>query len=320
MRFFKNTIAAGAMVAALLISPPAAPGALAWSSAPTKTVSIGNMHFDVYGTANAPTPALILLPGLSMGSWEWQTTIGAFANDHTVYAATMSGFDGTPASPPPYVSQADTAILRLVSQENLKQPVIIGHGFGGHIALRVMEEHPDTFAGAVIVDETPYFPPLAAGQTAQQRAQNIASFSDAIASAPDWIYQDQTRSTSATMVSDPARASEVADHSLRSDRTTLAGAMSEMSLEDLRPGLARIDKPMLVIAPVSAQAPYMNDQLRALAPAQLDQTIHDYYLSQYAGARSVTVQTIDNSKDFVMLDQPDALNAAIGTFLRSVRP
>jgi pimeloyl-ACP methyl ester carboxylesterase len=287
-------------------------------TAPVKSISIGNMRFDMYGAQTNPGQALILIPSLSMGSWEWQSTIGAFANDHAIYAATMSGFDGAPASPPPYVAQADAAVMRLVSQENLKQPVLIGHGFGGHIALRLLEEHPDAFGGAVVVDETPYFPPLAAGQTPQDRAQKISSFSDAIVSAPDWIYQDQTRSTIATMVTDPARAGEVADHSLRSDRTTLAGAMSEMSNEDLRPNLARIDKPLLVIAPVSAQAPYMNDQLRALQPAQLDQTIHDYYVSQYPGARTLTVLTIDNSKDFVMLDQPDLFNQDLRAFLSTL--
>ncbi|MBV8222763.1 MAG: hypothetical protein JO293_05340, partial [Candidatus Eremiobacteraeota bacterium] len=47
-------------------------------------------------------------------------------------------------------------------------------------------------------------------------------------------------------------------------------------------------------------------------------TVRNYYASEYAGARNVTVQTIANSKDFVMLDQPDALNAAIKNFLSTL--
>lgn len=287
---------------------------------PQKSFVIGNVHFDQYGPLVDPSPALILIPGLSMGSWEWQSTISAFATDHTVYAATLAGFDGTQPASGPYLPQADAAIAQLVRKDNLKAPILVGHSIGGHLALRLVEEHPDMFGGAVIVDETPYFPPLAAGQTVQQRAQNVADLAEGIQSAPDWIYDDQTRSMAATMVTDPAQADDVAQHSLRSDRATLAGATSEMSLDDLRPGLGRITAPVLVIAPVSSQAPYMTDQLRALTPDQLTATIRNYYASQYDGAKTVTVQTIANSKDFVMLDQPDALNAAIRNFLVGLLP
>jgi len=302
----------------LLVAADRAPAQPATAS-PSSSFAIGNMRFDKYGPAADPGPALILIPGLSMGAWEWQSTISAFAVDHTVYAATLDGFDGTQPAAGPYIPQADNAIVQLVRKENLKAPVLVGHSMGGHLALRLVEEHSDVFGGAVIVDETPYFPPLAAGQTAQQRAQGIADLAEGIQSAPDWLYDDQTRSTAASMVNDPAQADNIAQHSLRSDRATLAGATSEMSLEDLRPGLARITVPVMVIAPVSSQAPYMNEQLRALTPDQLTATIRNYYASQYDGAKTVTVQTIANSKDFVMLDQPDALNAAIKNFLTGLQ-
>jgi pimeloyl-ACP methyl ester carboxylesterase len=282
---------------------------------PTKSVVIGNMHFDRYGQGE---PALIMLPSLSVNSWTWSSAIAEMSADHVIYAGNMDGFDGLPPAPPPYISQADAAVMNLIRQENLKGPVLVGHSLGGHIALRLLEEHPDLFAGAVIVDETPYFPPLQPGQTLQQRAQNVSQLADGIASAPDWLYENQTRSTAASMVTDAAQAQIVADHSLRSDRATLAGATSEMSLEDLRPGLNKITAPLLVVAPVSADAPYMNNQLRGLTPAQLATTIHDYYASQYAGAKTVTVETIANSKHFIMLDQPGALNAAIKSFLTIV--
>ena len=278
---------------------------------PSTTFLIGGMRFEKYGQGE---PALILIPGLSMGSWTWASTINAFAKNHTVYAATLAGFDGTPPVQPPYIQQADASIVALLAQERLKKPVIIGHSLGGHLALRLLEEHPELFAGAVVVDATPYFPPLQAGQTPAQRSANIEMLADAIRSAPDIMYAAQTRATVTSMVSSPADADIVTERALRSDRNTLAGVTSEMS-EDLRSDLGRIAAPTLVVAPVSRDAPYMTDALRALTPQQLDDTIRNYYASQFAGARTVTVQTIDGSKHFVMLDQPDALNAAIAAFL-----
>jgi pimeloyl-ACP methyl ester carboxylesterase len=306
-------------VAAVLLTQGAARSAAAQPTVafPGKSFNVGNLHVERFGIGS---PALILIPGLSMGAWTWTGQIATFSADHAVYAVTIDGFDGTPTEPPPIIPKADAAILQLVKQENLVKPVLIGHSIGGHLALRLVEEHPDMFAGAVLVDTMPYFPPPTPGQSAQQREQGIEQLAEGIQSAPDWLYEQQTRSAVAGMVTDSHDADNVAQHSLSSDRATLAAAMTEMSVEDLRPKLGDIAVPVLVVAPVSSQAPYMNQSLRALPPDQLTTAVHDWYLSQYVGAKTVSVETIANSKHFIMLDQPDALNAALKTFLLALNP
>ena len=69
-----------------------------------------------------------------------------------------------PPSTPPYIDQADTAVMQLITQERLTKPIVIGHSVGGHLALRLAEEHSDLLGGVILVDATPYFPPLQAGQ------------------------------------------------------------------------------------------------------------------------------------------------------------
>jgi pimeloyl-ACP methyl ester carboxylesterase len=319
MRSRRSATAVVAAAAAVLLTQAGGRPACAQPiiAAPSATFDVGNLHVERFGHGS---PALILIPGLSMGAWTWASQIAAFSSDHTVYAVTIDGFDGTPTAPPPIISKADTAILQLIKQEDLVKPVLIGHSLGGHLALRLVEEHSDMFACAVLVDVMPFFPPPAAGQSDQQRAQGIQQLADGIESAPDWLYEQQMRSTIAGLVTDSHEADAVAQHSLASDRATLAAATTEMSMEDLRPRLINIAVPVLVVAPVSAQAPYMNQALRALTPDQLTATVRDWYAGQYAGAKTVTVETIANSKHFVMLDQPDALNAAIKTFLSTPAP
>src|SRR5215472_5763414 len=115
-----NSVAA--MIAVLLavccIGPPAF--AQATISAPSRTFDVGNLHVERFGQGS---PALILIPGLSMGAWTWTGQIATFASDHAVYAVTIDGFDGTPTSPPPVIAKADAAIMQLVKQENLVKPV-----------------------------------------------------------------------------------------------------------------------------------------------------------------------------------------------------
>ena len=319
MRSRTFATAAVAAIAAVTLTQSMGQPAIAQPTiaAPSRSFDVGNLHVERFGQGS---PALILIPGLSMGAWTWTGQIATFAGDHAVYAVTIDGFDGTPVSPPPIIAKADTAILQLVKQENLVKPVLVGHSLGGHLALRLVEEHSDLFACAVLLDTMPYFPPPAAGQSAQQREQGIEQLAEGIQTAPDWLYEEQTRATVSGMVTDAHEVDAVVQHSLTSDRTTLAQATTEMSTEDLRPKLADISVPVLVVAPVSSQAPYMNAALRALTPDQLTATVRDWYAGQYAGAKTVTVQTIANSKHFIMLDQPDALNAEIRTFLNALSP
>jgi pimeloyl-ACP methyl ester carboxylesterase len=315
----RSATAAVAAVAAVLLTQAVGRPACAQPTiaAPAKTFDVGNLHVERFGHGS---PALILIPGLSMGAWTWTGQIATFSSDHTVYAVTIDGFDGTPIAPPPIISKADAAILALVKQEDLVKPILIGHSLGGHLALRLVEEHSDLFSCAVLVDVMPYFPPPTAGQSDQQRAQGIQQLADGIQSAPDWLYEEQMRSAIAGLVTDSHEADVVTQHSLSSDRATLAAATTEMSMEDLRPKLGDIAVPVLVVAPVSSQAPYMNQTLRALTPDQLTTTVRAWYAGQYIGAKTVTVETIANSKHFIMLDQPDALNAAIKTFLSTLAP
>jgi pimeloyl-ACP methyl ester carboxylesterase len=319
MRSSPHATAAVAAVAAAVLTQglgqPAA--AQATIAAPARTFDIGNLHVQRFGQGS---PAMILIPGLSMGAWTWTGQIATFSADHAVYAVTIDGFDGTPTAPPPIIAKADAAIVQLVKQESLDKPVLIGHSLGGHLALRLVEEHSDLFNCAVLVDVMPYFPPPVPGQSSQQRAAGIEQLAEGIQSAPDWLYEEQTRATVAGMVTDSHEADAIAQHSLSSDRLTLAAATTEMSTEDLRPKLGDIAVPVLVVAPVSPQAPYMNQALRALTPDQLTVAVRNWYLSQYLGAKTVTVETIANSKHFIMLDQPDALNAAIKTFLIALAP
>src|SRR5271166_4438814 len=167
MRPKKSATAGAAAVAAALLSQGAGQPATAQPTiaAPSRSFSVGNLHVERFGQGS---PALILIPGLSMGAWTWTGQIATFSADHAVYAVTIDGFDGTPTAPPPIIAKADAAIVQLVRQENLVKPVLVGHSIGGHVALRLVEENADLFACAVLVDVMPYFPPPTPGQSPAQ--------------------------------------------------------------------------------------------------------------------------------------------------------
>lgn len=64
----------------------------------------GSLRIDVYGTAGKP--ALIFIPGLTCGPWEWSAEIVRFSPTHRIYAVTLPGFDGVPSVKTPLFETA----------------------------------------------------------------------------------------------------------------------------------------------------------------------------------------------------------------------
>jgi pimeloyl-ACP methyl ester carboxylesterase len=73
---------------------------------------------------------------------------------------------------------------------------------------------------------------------------------------------------------------------------------------DLRPDVAKIKTPMLLLYPYDATL-------------QKDEASYDAtYKAAYAGKPNLTVVRVDGSRHFIMYDQPAKLDAAVEGFLK----
>ena len=273
-------------------------GAGAQASAAT-TIHSGSLYATKTGTAK---DAVILIPGLGCGAWVWDDTVKALAKDHTVYAVTLAGFDGTPpvAGPTRFNGYADS-VIALIRSEHLERPVVVGHSMGGEIGLRVAAEAPDLVGGLVIVDSLPMFPPLRAGETMDDRKAAFAKVVAGLKAQSDADYAATESKAASQLVTNPDLAQTVTTQVLKSDRATVADSLYELSTTDLHPELSKITAPVLVLAAGDNGYP-------TAATTQ-------FYTAQYAGTPHVTVTTIEHSRHFIMLDQPAAFEAALAGFL-----
>jgi pimeloyl-ACP methyl ester carboxylesterase len=80
---------------------------------------------------------------------------------------------------------------------------------------------------------------------------------------------------------------------------------------DLRPGLSKIAAPVLVLAPF-----YGPDSAATGAISAADKVA--YYRELMTGTPKLEVAPIDNARHFAMLDQPQAVHAALRQFLKTL--
>jgi pimeloyl-ACP methyl ester carboxylesterase len=290
-----------AIAAIVLFALPAT----ALGAAPAAGFEAGSVHVDRYGSGNPP---LVLIPGLTDSGAVWNTTVARYSGAHTIYVLTLPGFGGRPPITAPMLDAVDRDIAAfLLTLKN--KPVIIGHSLGGFLTIRLAEEHSDLILGAVAIDGLPVFAGMEK-MTPQSRATAAAALGARVAQASPADFA-AAQAYQIGYMTKPANVQTAVSFSAGANVAATGTYMQEMMAADIRPDLSKISVPLWEIGPFDAsidpENPY--NPMPTLANKQA------YYQSLLAGDPSAKVVMIDDSRHFIMLDQPEKLFAAIDSFL-----
>lgn len=278
---------------------------------PAATSSIDTLKVERHGDHGQP---VILIPGLQGGPWAWQQTIERLQQDHVVYSLTLAGFDGMPAPTDGgnLFDRADASLLQLIEQQHIVKPVLVGHSFGGTLALRLASEHADLISGVVAVDGLPIFPGMERISTEQRKAVAAQMQQSMAAATPEQFKAQSLQYMQQVGLIDQQLAARYAPMNARSDIKASTQYMAEDMASDLRPGLKRANVPILEISPYFSpdfsHPPMMISEVQKTA----------YYQSLLSNAPSAKVMSISPSRHFVMLDQPVKFQQALAAFLTSL--
>jgi pimeloyl-ACP methyl ester carboxylesterase len=283
---------------ALIVLPMASPAAT------STAFDAGSVHVDQYGSGS---PALVLIPGLTDSGAVWTTAVARYASTHTIYVLTLPGFGGRTPVAAPMLDTVDRDVAAFLP--NAGKPVLVGHSMGGSLAIRLAEEHSDLIRGAIAIDGLPVFAGMDK-MTAQERADQAARAGARIARATQAQYDAGERQQVSYMTK-PANLETALSFGKGANIGATAEYMQELMSADLRPGLSNVTVPLLEIGPFDASI----DPLNPYSPTQSVTEKQAYYQQLLAADPAAKVQMVDDSRHFIMLDQPAGLFAAIDAFL-----
>lgn len=305
----KPVILAGVLAAsALLFSAPVSAAVPPPLPAAASSFNSGSLHVDVYGTPGKP--AMIFIPGLTCGPWEWSGEITRFSPDYTIYALTLPGFDGQPPISGDLFGKVSSDFWGLLQSKKIDNPIVIGHSLGGTLAFMLAEQHSDRLRAVIAVDGMPVFPGLERMTAAQRDATGTQ-----IAASMSGATHDQFEAAEKTYVlpylmisaQDVAQAAPL---TARSDPKASGAWMEQDMAMDLRPQLNAITTPVLEITS-------FDPTFDPKGPGHIASTAQKqaYYASLLAGDSTVKVEVVDDSRHFIMYDQPQALHSDIAQFI-----
>ncbi len=248
---------------------------------------------------------LVFIPALFCGSWEWNAQINALSNRYDVFVVTLPGFDGRPmVSGDTLMERAAHGLHLLIETRDLKRPIVIGHSLGGTLAVFFAERYPNDAAGIVTVEGGYPIAPTQAMRDARV-AQTVKPFEGIAQSELGPALRKNMLQYTITSTHDVNTVEWLA---ARSDPEAIVAWLRAALTLDLTPGLSSITVPFTAIVPFDkAIDPYNGfkslDQKRAA------------YVRWTAHARYGKVIVIDNSRHFVMFDQPKLFAQALQSAL-----
>ena len=245
------------------------------------------------------------------GSDDWNPRAGPakgapFGALSLACSSRRAGFAGIPAGglEESFHAVLVPALSRLLAKEDASDATVIGHSAGGMVALALARAAPARVGSVLVVDTIPYqgaatFP----NATPTQVAAMIKGLRRQLRRASEANYRSQQ-----TMgLEEQSMATDfhptLRPWMLASDVDTSATAFVETLGADLRPDLAQAKQPVLVLAPWDADL--------GVTP----EASHEWHLEQYANAPDVDIQVVPDSYSHVMVDQPEAVAAALGKAL-----
>ncbi|MCL8300384.1 alpha/beta fold hydrolase [Pseudomonas mosselii] len=250
---------------------------------------------------------VILIPGLASSREVWADLATRLRQDHRLHLVQLAGFAGSPAvtdSEGKVLAPVAEAIADYIRTQHIEAPVIIGHSLGGEVALMLGARHPDQVGRLMIVDALPFYTllidPLATSETATVQA--AAMRSSLLAASPEQSEAMQKASIARLAKTEAVRPGLVSA-GISSDRKTVADAVYELMITDLRPELGRISAPVEVV--------YAYDAFYGVPASSVDAT----FRRAYASTPDIHFTRIDESFHFVMLDQPERFASAVAAFL-----
>ena len=253
-------------------------------------------------------PDLVFIPGLASSRTTWKATAERLRGKYRLHLIQVAGFSGEPArgnAAGEVVVPTAEAIDDYLVEQKLSPAVVVGHSLGGTMVLYLAQKRPEHLRKALVVDALPFYAVAMMGPTAsvEQVKPMATKIRDAKWDGDSAAYGKSMEPQIARMVTAPADRAMVVNWSVQSDHGVVMRALYDDLTLDLRPGLAAMKTPIVLLYP---------DNTPAGAP---EGVMDKMYPPIFAPAATIKTQRIDKSLHFIMLDQPQAFAAALDAFL-----
>jgi len=243
--------------------------------------------------------AIIFLPGFTTPGSIWNPTIANLEGTYETHVISYAGFNGRAPIDTPWYAAIKKELIDYVREERLRSFVVIGHSMGGNLATELAVEFGNEVAGLILVDALPCMRELMMPDVPVSALAYDNPYNQQILGMNAEGFRKMARRMAANMTTQSDRVDELTQWALQADRKTYVYGYTDLLKLDLRPDLEEIVPHTLILG--------------TTFPSR--EMTQNTFEQQYARLSNKKIELADNSRHFIMLDQPEWFYAKINAYL-----
>lgn len=236
----------------------------------------------------APQFEMVLIHGLGGAASEWDQVEPYLKGTFKVADFELAGHGKTQPVMDPTIATEAKRLEAFIHDNGIDNPVLVGHGMGGMIALQYAIDHPGQVYRLILLDAAPR-----QMATAQEKAEIGRQL---VADYDHFVAQRYS-----LMSPDDAVSKRIVDMALRTHAPTFVSLLMSSFDYDLTDRLHALKVPMLVIGS-ELMFPRPDDAQKILASIG------------YEKARSLSFKRFGRTGHYIMLEQPVMLASVLMAF------
>ncbi|MGJ8715838.1 MAG: alpha/beta fold hydrolase [Maribacter stanieri] len=239
---------------------------------------------DVVGTGEP----ILLFPGFACTGDVWNDTVSELSKNYECHVFTFAGFGNVPAVEKPWLPKIKEGVLAYISENELENPILIGHSLGGALALWMATEI-SFYKKLIVVDALPSTGALMMPDFKSEYMVYDSPYNKHLLEMNDADFENMAIQMAGSMTSNKSKQLQIKDWMLQANRETYVYGYTDLLKLDLREDLSKINTPVTILA---ATEPYGLEMAKST------------YDTQYKALDEYTVEFANGSSHFIMYDQP----------------
>lgn len=239
---------------------------------------------DVVGTGEP----ILLFPGFACTGDVWNDTVSELSKNYECHVFTFAGFGNVPAVEKPWLPKIKEGVLAYISENELENPILIGHSLGGALALWMATES-SSYKKLIVVDALPSTGALMMPDFKSEYMVYDSPYNKQLLEMNAADFENMANQMAGSMTSNKSKQLQIKDWMLQADRETYVYGYTDLLKLDLREDLSKINTPVTILA---ATEPYGLEMAKST------------YDTQYKALNEYTVEFANGSSHFIMYDQP----------------
>jgi pimeloyl-ACP methyl ester carboxylesterase len=243
---------------------------------------------------------ILFLPGFITPGSMWTETVKNLKGNYETHLVSYAGFNGIDPIPMPWYDAIKTELIAYVKTNKLTHLKLIGHSMGGNLAVDLAAALGSTVDRVIIVDALACMREVMMPGVPAEAFQYESPYNKQLLEATPEAFEQTAIMMAQGMATVPDKQELIKSWILEADRKTYVYGYTDLLKLDVRPALAAINIPVLILG----------------APFPSKEVVVPNYEKQYATLPNKTLEIAPAGRHYIMFDQPEWLYNQINSFLK----